>query len=229
MAYDEEPTGIPTRAIHEAYLDVQRALKQFRRASDAGAGPARDRAHGDVQDAAITLYEMLRPHIRHAPSVDAYWDGAPPDYPRTGEPPDPDDGTAVLSWQTHHDTVGHDALELNGAESPADIEGLREWHAALPMAETARVRGVQSVQGGVLVSYHTYTMGLRHIDNWETEFTERETSLGGFMAGKTTTTTDRRRVPIEQLQRASRELGAVMDKLGMHARVESDQLATDEL
>lgn len=211
MSAEQDPTGIPTRAIHEAYLDMQRALKEYRRATDRGSQQARDRAHGEVQEAVLTLYEMLRPHIKHNSAVNEYWDGQPPSYPPEDAPretPDPDDGRGVLASQVHPQTY-----ELNGTD-PDELTTLRDWHDALGVADTVRLTGVSANGEQVMVRYQTYEMGLRRLDDWQTEFDTVQSDLGGFMGGRSSQKTVRQRVPIEKLRRAARELSNVAEELG---------------
>lgn len=205
---DSEPTGIPTRAIHEAYLDMQRALKQHRRATDRGGHAEQQRAHGELQDAVLTLYEMLRPHIKHNSGVESYWSGEPPSYPHNGHPPDPKDGTAIISWQIHPDTY-----QLNGI-NPEQQRGLADWHDEIGIADSVRLHDIQLEEGVAMIRYQTYEMGLRRLDEWRTEFQSTQTELGGFMGHKTREDPQRRRVPIDKLRRAARELAEAAEELG---------------
>lgn len=208
MAYDEDKdSGIPTRAIHEAYLDMQRALKQYRQARDRSSQAAEEQAHGELQDAVLTLYEMLRPHLRSNKSVEKYWEGRPPSYP-AGQAPDPDDGTAVLSWQVHPQSY-----QLNGAD-PTKLSNLQQWHDALDLAESVRIQALQPNGSQVFVQYQTYEMGLRHLDSWQTQFQTISKDVGGFFSGRSTPQTVRQRVPIDKLRRAAWALADTANSLG---------------
>lgn len=217
MSAEEEASGIPTRAIHESYLDMQRALKEYRRATDRGSQHARDRAHGELQDAVLTLYEMLRPHLRENSSVSDYWEGAPPSYPGdNGTVPDPADGTAILSWQVHPRSV-----DLNGSDPPKN-GSLRAWHDALDLPESVRVQQVYPVSDdGYMVRYQAYEMGLAHLDDWQTQFRTVQTEIGGFMGARPSERQVRQRVPIEKLRRAARALADAANMLGFLSHTET--------
>lgn len=209
MSYQEEDhPGIPTRAIHEAYLDMHRALKSYRSASDAGGGELKNSAHGELQNAVLTCFQLLRPHLRHDLGSSDYWNGEAPSYPPGNRPPEPEDGVAVLAWQTHRNQA-----QLNG-QSPEEIDTLREWHDSVGLSDSLRLVGVTPTDYGALVTYHSYTMGLKHLDNWETTFREHTTDVGGMLAGKKTTTYSRNRVTIEKLTRAANELSEAANRLG---------------
>lgn len=222
MSTDEEAqTGIPTRAIHEAYLEMQRALKQHRQATDSGDQQAIERAHGDVQEAVLTFYELLRPHLKQNNGVEDYWTGRPPSYNGLAEPPDPDDGKGILQVQRRNQSV-----KLNGTQ-PDELESLQEWHEELDMGEDVRLLGVQSNGKNALVHYYAFQLGLRQLDDWRSRFVEQQTDLGGFMSGKTETEKRRQRVPMPKLRRASRELSEVAEKLGALSRFDASTPRTE--
>lgn len=211
MSYTEggDANGIPTRAIHEAYLDMHRALKECRQAKDRGSSPAQEQAHGEVQDTVLTLFGMLRPHLRSNKSVEKYWKGQPPNYPSgNGTAPEPDDGTAVLSWQIHPDV-----RELNGT-SPDEIHSLKRWHEELELADNVRIQSLQPNGTQIFVRYQTYELGLQKLDSWSTQFTTIQTNIGGFFSGKKKSQTVRKRVPVDKLRRAAWALGDTANTLG---------------
>lgn len=203
---DDNTSGIPTRAIHEAYLDMQRALKRYRRATDKGSKEAIQHAHGDVQETVLTLYELLRPHLKHNDAVDEYWDGEPPAYPHDETAPDPEDGKGVLAVQDRTGTF--DRADLNGA-LPEDPD-LSDWHDAIGLNGTVRLTAIR----GNMVAYQSYELGLRKMDSWETEYRTTQTELGGFMGSVKTPDTTRQRVDMPKLRRAARELADVMKEIG---------------
>lgn len=212
MSSEEQSTGIPTRAIHEAYLEVQSALKEYRTAKDRGSKDEQDIAHGRVQESVVTFYEMLRPHIKDNSTADGYWDGEPPKYNRNGEPPDPEDGIAVLQVQRRTDHADIDQLDDADVES---LETFEEWHEALGMNGDARLVGVVGdYDDGLVIQYDTYQLGLRHLDSWETKYQPKSEDLGGFMSGKVTTSQRRARIDMQRLKRAARELAQAAGKLG---------------
>lgn len=207
---DDRHSGIPTRAIHEAYLDMQRALKGYRQATDGGSQVDIESAHGDVQETVLTLYELLRPHIKHNDGVNDYWDGQPPSYTGDGEP-DPEEGKGVLEVQRRKESL-QIPPDKTGEFSEAD--SLADWHEFIGLNGTVRLTGVH-VEGNVaLVAYDAYQLGLRELDNWQTEYKTTEDDLGGFLGGTTEKKTERDRVKISKLRRAARELSDVAEALG---------------
>lgn len=200
MVEDDTATGIPTRAIHEAYLDMQVALKRHRQASDAGEQAAIDAAHGDVQEAVLTFYELLRPHLKGNPAIDDYWEGEPPSYQGNGDVPTIDDGKGILYVQRRTRQ-----FTLNGTDVD-ELESLEDWHKAVGLNDDVRVVGVH-VDGEVaLVQFDAYQLGLRGLDSWRTQMTSSRRELDGFMGGKTESTQHRTRVDMGRLRRAAREL-----------------------
>jgi len=200
----ENPTGLPTQAIHEAYLDMHRSFKQLRQARDRGTGVKQ--AHGDLQDAVLTCFDLLRPHIRSETATQDYWTGEAPGY---GEgPPDPEDGTAILAVQEHTDMTA-----VNG-HNPKEIDGFREWHQALDLSPERRLSTVYLDEGTLLYKYQEYQMGLRRLDDWGTEVVREQTTLEGFFGNQTKKQTRRKRVPVHKLRRAVRELTEACDNLG---------------
>jgi hypothetical protein len=203
---DDDHSGIPTRAIHEAYLDMQRALKRYRTARDGGAQAAVDDAHGDVQETVLTLYELLRPHLKHNDAVAGYWDGEPPRYTGNGTPPDPEAGTGVLDWQTRTQRV-----QVPG---DGDVDKLEQFHERLGLNGEKRLTNVVIDGDVALIQYHAYEIGLRRLDDWQTEYRTVQTDLGGFMGDIKRQTKERERVKMHKLKRASRELSNVAEELG---------------
>lgn len=206
---EQEHSGIPTRAIHESYLDMQRSLTAYRRATDSGTNKQIEQAHGSVQDSVLAFYELLRPHIKSVNAVDDYWDGKAPPY-KTDQVPDPEEGKAILQVQKSHDTYSIQQFTSDVSE----FQGLRDWHDALGLNGNTRLLGVKGMGQNVFITYHTYQKGLRHLDNWQTEYVERESTMGGFYSHKKETTVERKRVDMDRLKRAARELSDVAEQLG---------------
>lgn len=208
MSYgDEEHSGIPTRAIHESYIEMQSALQKYRTAKDAQRQGPMTNAHGELQSGVLTFYELLRPHLKHESGVSDYWDGKLPSY-RGNEPPDPDRGRGILQVQQATRAVGLDGVNTDR------IETLRDWHDALELNGDIRLAGVSGMGDKAFLTIHQYQKGLRHLDDWETKYTRTRTKKAGFMSDKTTETVERQRIPIDRLKRAARELSDVADKLG---------------
>lgn len=225
---DDNHTGIPTRAIHEAYLDMQRALKRYRQARDAGSQAAVDDAHGDVQETVLTLYELLRPHIKNNDAVRGYWDGELPTYNGDG-PPDPEEGKGVIQVQDHRDALDWSDVPIDDPETVESMTSLREWHEALGLNGSVRLVGVAPSEAGLFVTQQRYQIGLRQLDDWMTEHTTTQTTLGGFMGSTTRERTTRQRVQVNKLKRAARELGDIIERLGLHSATDVDALPVDEL
>jgi len=210
MSYGEDdPTGIPTRAIHETYLEMQRSLQSYRGARDAQRRREQQTAHGELQSAVLTFYELLRPHLKHESGVEDYWVGRLPSYNLDGVVPDIDEGKGLLQQQEHSEAVSFDQIDGN----PREFETLKDWHDALGY-ETRRVSGVAAMGDAAIVTYLEYEKGLRNLDSWRTTFQTTQESRGGFMSHKTRETVQANRVGINRLVRAARELSAVADRLG---------------
>lgn len=221
MSQEEPHSGIPTRAIHESYLDMQRSLKAYREAKDQQHQPALEQAHGELQQAVLTFYELLRPHIRHESGVNDWWDGELPNYKGNGTPPDPDDGKGVLQVQEKNETIGLDGIDTNC------VETLEDWHEQLGYNGNRRIVGVTGLGDDAFIKFHEYQLGLRHLDNWETGYKRRVVRKEGFQADKTEEIVERQRIPIDRLRRAARELADVADKLGALSQFDASNTRTE--
>lgn len=217
--HDESGTGIPTRAIHGAYLDVQRALRRYREAVDAGDENAIGDAHGHVQQAVLTLYDLLRPHLKHNDAVRGYWDGEAPSYPQNGHRPDIDDGKGVLGVQERADPM---TVDEDTAEAINEAEDLKDVHDALDLNGDVCVTGIVPNGQTLVVQYDAYQLGLRQLDGWETEFRTTQTTIGGFLGAEEQTETERIRVDMPKLERAARELNDVAERLGALSEFEPE-------
>jgi hypothetical protein len=209
---DDNHSGIPTQAIHEAYLDMQRARKQYREAKDRGTEREQEAAHGELQDTVLTFYDQLYPHLKHETAVDEYWHGQLPRY--NGEtPPQPEDGKAILQVQQKTDVFD----VPDGFES---LDGLGDWHDALGLNGNARVVGITGQGQAVVAALHHYEMGLKKLDDWETDYRRTVQSMGGFYETKERETVERVRVPVDRLRRAARSLVEACDELGFLSNIE---------
>lgn len=213
MSQEENTSGIPTRAIHESYLDMQRALQQYRQAKDRADSVQVGNAHGSLQETVLTFYEMLRPHIRSNHGVNDWWDGTLPSYPQDGSMPDPDDGKAILDIQRRTENLIANNVDLQSCEN------YKDYHETLDVADDIRITGIMTNQTQnndtvVVIAYQAYQMGLRHLDSWETTYKTTQQTLGGFMGSKTKQKQERQRVAISKLKRAARELADVAEQLG---------------
>lgn len=221
MSAEENHSGIPTRAIHEAYLDMQRSLKAYREAKDQQDQRGIQQSHGELQQAVLTFYELLRPHLKHESGLSDWWDGALPDYNHDGTPPDPDDGKGILQAQEKSRMV-----QLNG-HNPDELETLEEWHEELDLPDEIRIVGTFWQDGMAMLKVHEYQKGLRHIDNWETKYHRVVERKDGFMGDKRETRVERQRIPIDRLKRAARELSNVAEKLGALSDFDASEPKTE--
>lgn len=215
MTEEPDKGGIPTRAIHEAYLEMQAALREYRRAKDRGDEASINRAHGSVQEAVITFFELLRPYIRDNDTVAKYWEGRPPSYPGNGHPPDPRDGHGILQVQDRTDVLQINTDEIEGLES------LEDWHEELDLNGNVRLTGVNGQGDTAVVGYQAYQLGLQHIDEWETKYETERSSYGGFLGHKESMQRRQVRVDMPRLKRAARELATVAKDMGFLSDIET--------
>lgn len=207
---DDRQSGIPTRAIHEAYLDMHRALKGYRQATDTRSQADIKQAHGDVQETVLTLYEMLRPHIKQDDGVRDYWEGRPPSYKHDGQP-DPEEGKGVLEVQRHKESL---QIPADKAEEFGDAETFEDYHDLIGLNGTFRLTGIHFEGDVAFVAYDAYQLGLREMDTWKTEYQKTTEEFGGFLGSTAEEKPEPKRVKITKLKRASRELGDVAKELG---------------
>lgn len=213
MPDEENHAGIPTRAIHESYLDMQRSLKRYRKAKDKGSAAQFDDAHGDVQEAVLTFYEMLRPHIKNNDGVQGYWNGELPRYDGN-QPPDPEEGKGVLQVQQHNQNISWDKVQFPEDVEVEDLQTLKDWHEVLGLNGSVRLTQVHPNEDGVFVSQQRYQLGMRELDSWETKYQTRQTTIGGFLGGTLEEKEERIRVDMPKLKRAARELSDVAKEMG---------------
>lgn len=216
MSYgDEEHSGIPTRAIHESYIEMQSALQKYRTAKDAQRQGPMSNSHGELQSDVLTLYELIRPHLKKEPALGDWWNGRLPNYPGEYKPPDPDNGRGILHVQQTRRQV-----DLNNV-NPDALESFKEWHEALGLNGSVRIAGIAGIGDKVLVTVQEYQKGLRHLDSWETKYKRNREKKGGFLSDKTTEKVERQRIPIDRLKRAARELSDVINELGLLSQVDA--------
>lgn len=234
---EDEPTGIPTRAIHESYLTLQRAHQDYRRARDRGDDTHHEQ--GALQDAVLTFYELLRPHLKHETGLSEYWNGELPDY--TGWNFDSaaearayirDKGTGVYQIQRH--TLMDDLQQRqqvltdggNGTEQPQSFE---DWHNLLGLSwERERLISWQAHDDGVYFQvFRCAVLPLRQLDNWQTTIRRERTNGGGFMAGQTSTTEHREFVNEQKLITGKRLLVEAADKLGALSQFDASKQRTE--
>jgi len=224
---DDRDTGIPTRAIHEAYLNLQQAHRGFRQARTDGAGE--DSAHAEFQDAVLTFYELIRPHLKRKSAMSHFWHGELPDYP--ARPWDSVEhakqynmqyGTAIWGAQRHTQSAAT-SPNVGDASAIADGEGsLAGWHEELQLGDMQRV--VATEQGDAVLTWIElrFVGGLKQLDSWETRKTRSREQQDGFLAGQTTTRVDLQYVDVWKLTQAKRLLAEAADKMNLLSRVDID-------
>lgn len=221
MSEDTTGAGMPTRAIHEAYITLQQAHRQYRRARDRGADGEAEAA--DFQDAVLTFYELVRPHLKHESALSEYWAGELPDYTgwdfdTTAEAREyvSERGTGVYQTQLHQTTVALDQEVV----ADGGLNTFREWHNVLGLSwGTERVVAVGRDRDG---EGHTHiaqilrcaVLPLRELDDWQATVTRQRTSGDGFMSGESSVAREREFQPPQKLVAAKRLLVEAADQLG---------------
>lgn len=229
MAQDDtRDTGIPTRAIHEAYLNLQQAHRQFRSARDTPTGNE-TRAHADFQDATLTFYELIRPHLKRKSGVSKFWEGKLPSYPGRAFESAADakryyrQGVAIWGFQTHVETrplPGGNATEI--AVADGGNATLRDYHRQFDLSDMTRILALDAEESVIIWKELRAIGGLRQLDTWDTREVTERTSGNGFMASQTRKNTELRYVPVWKLTQAKRLLAEAADKMSLLSRVEID-------
>lgn len=226
---DNRDTGIPTRAIHEAYLSMQQAHREYRQLRDT---PQRDAtsAHAAFQDAVLTFYEFVRPHLKRKSAMQQFWVGELPPYPqRPWQSVDAAKeycrryGTAVWSLQEHYQTL-QASPNADGQAAVTDggqIATLQDWHDRLNLTDQQRLVKIDDSEQLIWIELRAVA-GLQQLDRWETEERTEHQSGGGFMASETASTTTLEYVAVPKLARAKRLLAEATDKMNLLSRVDID-------
>lgn len=232
MADDSRDTGIPTRAIHEGYLQMQQAHRQFRTARD---DPDLDEtpAHGDFQDAVLSFYELVRPHLKHETGLSDYWQGSLPDY--TGWDFDSerealqyirDKSTGVYQLQQHTDVVSLEQQTL----TDGGLSTFEEWHTLLGLSkDTERLIAVQPTdsQQYFVKLVRAAVLPLQELDHWQVHIRSERSAGQGFMAGETRTERHREFEPAQKVVAAKRLLVEAADTLSLLSDVEASAQRTE--
>lgn len=226
---DTEGNGIPTRAIHEAYLTLQDAHREYRRARDSGRdthGPK-----GQFQDAVLTFYELVRPHLKHESALEDYWKGNLPSY--TGwdfSDTDPrtyvrEHGTGVYQVQEHVDMIEID----ESVRTDGGLDSLDDWHKFLGLSwESERLVAVQPADGTHFVKVlRCAVLPLRELDHWEATVKQQRVQGEGFMSGETAVSTTREFQTPDKLVTAKRLLVEAADRLGALSDFEASSQTTE--
>lgn len=231
MPDDTRDTGIPTRAIHQAYLRLHHAFRAYRQAK---TDPSRDAnaAHGDFQESVLTFYELIRAHLARKSSLQKYWAGSVPEYPdqafgsyEQARRYYVEGGTAVWTVQKHREVQPLTGDAASPAVADGGVPSLADWHERLNRGSRTRLVTVERDRDeGVLywVEFR-FEMGLRQLDTWETTRVEHtEQRDGGFLVGESETRTEYKHVAIDKLQRAARVLAEAADKMSLLSQIDVD-------
>lgn len=228
MSNDTRDTGIPTRAIHEAYLNLQQSHRAYRQAKSDPAVSERP-AHADFQDATLTFYELIRPHLKRKSGLGKFWHGELPDYP--GQPFGSEEaarnyyrqGLGVWGLQKHVETRPKPGGTATATATPdGGTPSLAELHQQFELPDTVRVIAVDDSDRVIVWKELRAVAGLKQLDAWDTrEATSREQG-SGFMASESTETTTLQYVPVQKLTRAKRLLAEAADKMSLLSRVDID-------
>lgn len=237
---DTNGSGIPTRAIHESYLSVQRAHQQYRQAREHDTGVTD--AQAAMQDEVLTFYELLRPHLKHESALSDYWDGSLPGYTgwdfdsvREAKQHVMDHGTGVYQVQKHPSTVAVRQKML----TDGGVEGYADWHEILDLSwDTERLLSVEPIQDAqrqaideeathYVVVLRCAVLPLRRLDRWQPRVRKQRVSGDGFMSGETSVETKREYQPPQKLVTAKRLLVEAADRLGALSDFEASKQRTE--
>ena len=224
-----EDTGIPTRAIHESYLTLQQSHRKYRQAKSMGRDTQRE--HAEFQDAVLTFYELIRPHLKRKSSMEKFWAGKLPDYPERAYQSVErarqyyiDGGIAVWELQEHTQVAATANVNSGGsATAVADGSGdLADWHEQLNLGANQRLVSIGRHEEQLVYKELRAVRGLRQVDGWDTREKTRRESAGGFMAGETSEHVDLKHVPVRKLTKAKRLLAEAADKMSLLSQIQID-------
>lgn len=228
---DDDTNGIPTRAIHESYINLQQIHHEYRTARDRGEDTHALR--GEFQEAVLTFYELVRPHLKHETALSGYWNGDLPEY--TGWDFDSereavsyiqDKGTGVYQVQKHTNVFRVDQQVL----TDGGVQGFDTWHELLGLSwDSERLIAIQPADDNQYFAkvLRTAVLPLRELDSWQATITRERTQGDGFMAGEAATQTRRKFEPDAKLVTAKRLLVEAADKLGALSEFEASTSRTE--
>jgi len=225
---DTRDTGIPTRAIHEAYLGMQQAHRSYRQARDDLQADERQvkADKKEFQQTVLTYHELLRPHLVHESGLSNYWHGELPPYStewdfRSEEEAIQhvrDRGTGVYQVQVHPDVVEVEQQTL----PDGGIETYEGWHDFLGLSwDTERLLAIQPNVGGngshthVIKKLRAAVVSLKELDYWRAKTVTERRSGDGFMSAETRSRTRQQFEPERNIVTAKRLLVEATDKLGL--------------
>lgn len=174
-ADEERASGIPTRVIHNAYVQTKNARHQYihARKNDSGIEAARR----ELQQAVLNYYEVLREYIQK--HLDDFWHGKLPH--------DGSDGIAIFGYSDTTTTAPFSEFTPTG--------GLKDDAAILnELRDNQRILGVTDINedaGVVTIQIRTYQAGLKHLDHLfdetQTQYDQKKGSpLGNRVVRKQT-------------------------------------------
>lgn len=212
---DDPHPGIPTRVIHESYVEMLNGMRQYYRAEQQGSQNHMQRAHADLQHKVLSFFEVLRPYLKSKNAVEEYWQGKPPDY--SGN-----DGVAVLDSQTHRVPVDTDKLDKDWKNR--SMEWLHEQAVnSQPMLNgNAKIEDLyhDSDSGTLLLQVNQYQTGLSQLDG-KYNLTATKVNRGSsYMRSHSSTETQKRKLPVDKLFAAAHALEEAADRLGKLAEID---------
>jgi len=226
-------TGIPTKAIHESYLALQQAHRDWRRARDFNGDERQQRIA--FQDQVLTFYELLRPHLRHESGLRSYWQGEIPSYP---DDPLPDVDAAVDYYATEGTAVWQlqrqpgDAPIPGGSQQTLTDGGLPEtlagWDDVLGLPDDARLLAIKPEPelGTAIYLAAMPVAGLKQLDNWGTRKITQTEDQSGFLGGQTVEREVREPMPAAWSEEAKRLLVEAADQMALLSEVDASATHT---
>jgi len=224
--------GIPTRALHESYLTMQKAHSAFRKVkNEADSQGELKAAQADFQEAVLQFFELIRPHLKRNGSMTEFWYGDLPDYPdrpwqsiEAASRYCQQHGTAVWQLQQHTQT-SQQSPNVDGGEIAATDGGtdtLAGWHQRLNLTDYQRVVSVRREEGELYWIELRGVCGLQHLDSWDVRKQTRRESGDGFMSSKTSQTVEFEYVDPWKLITAKRVLSEAADKMNLLSQIDID-------
>lgn len=228
MSEDSRDTGIPTRAIHESYLNLQESHREYRRARDDPSRATRP-AHAAFQDAVLTFYELIRPHLKRKSGVSKFWGGELPEYPgqwfKSTQQAKRYYSQGIAIWDLQKHPNQYRLPSESAAAAPATDGGEllpADYHEMCNVPDTVRIIAVDPGEGSMFCRELRPVAGLKQLDSWETREVKHREQGDGFMASETSETTELRFVNVGKLTKAKRLLAEAADKMSLLSRVDID-------
>jgi len=221
-ADDMDHGGIPTRVIHESYVDLVNAMRGYYRADQQGSDVDKQRAHSTLQNDVLSFFEVLRPYLATKDSMQPYWQGEVPDY-------DGHDGTAILWQQSKRVPVSVEHLRKEAGDDwqQKPMEWLHEQIAAAnpELNGNAKIDAVhyESDADALLLKVNQYQVGLHHLDGkYDMEQTVVERG-GSFMRHKAQRETMKRKMPVNKLFNAAHALEEAAERMNLLTEIKEER------